>query len=149
MERLMKTFLLKTSSRPLQSVFKTSSKRLDLEVDLYREISDDEFVENECESEDSVDTDESDEENGNLISPSGMTWHSTVPPVRNLGRNIIRFRSGATANPSDELHAFSLFLNETILRTIPILTNRRLRTRNRANMAHREPICHNSNWCRS
>ena len=109
------------------------------EIEIYNEISDDEFMENISEESDaSDDSQENDEHDIHVLSPSGVTWSPSVPPNRHLQRNYISFREGATVNPSTEIQAFLLFMNDTILRTIQRWTNRRLKLRRRKMITFRE-----------
>lgn len=63
------------------------------------------------------------------VSPSGILWDANPPPLRRLNRNIVDFRSGPRIVPRSEYEAFSLFIDEIILRTIQRYTNRRMRAR--------------------
>ena len=112
------------------------STHLHQEEELYNEASDDEFFENNSDVSDDSQHVDSDEDN--FTSPSGIDWSSMSPPVRHLERNVIRFREGTTVNPANELQAFSLFINDTILRTIQRWTNKRLKLRKRRKMSFRE-----------
>ena len=73
-----------------------------------------------------------------VLSPSGIQWRHSTPTMCLLGRNIIRFREGTSANPTTELQAFLFFISEPILRTILQHTNRRLRAKKKRKMTFRE-----------
>jgi hypothetical protein len=78
-------------------------------------------------SEVSSDDESNHEQDGLYTAPSGVVWRDDVPPPRRLARNIINFRSGARVIPRSECDAFSLFVDEVMLKNIQRYTNRRMR----------------------
>ena len=100
---------------------------------IYDENSDEDFVEDNQSSSSSDNSNVEDQDDQQYLqvhfSASGIDWHSTVPPVRTLGRNIINVPEGANVNPTIEVQSFLLFINECMLRTILRLTDRWLRVR--------------------
>ena len=89
-----------------------------------------EYDQSSSEDTDSVDSDNDSDDDTNeyFVSPNNITWKKNRPPPRLLSRNIIRFRSGPTFVPRNELESFHLFLNEDMLQISFLHTNRRIRS---------------------
>ena len=100
-----------------------TAEAAEAEAAIYNENSDGEFAEDHQSSSSSDDSssdaiveDQDGEQHLQMYtSASGIDWHSTIPPVRTLSRNIVNFREGATVNPTTEVQLFFLFINECML----------------------------------
>ena len=101
------------------------------------DLSDGEVVVEHADDSDNSDTssDSSDVESDGVTSdsanyftaPNELRWNLTSPPPRRLMRDILNFRPGVTFSPRSEEESFLLLLDENILRTILLYTNRRMR----------------------
>ena len=93
------------------------------------DVSDGEiFIDEDTDGSDSEADDSDPDENSSneFVSPNGMKWNSSRPVQRRLLRNITNFNAGPTIVPRTEVESFHLLLDDTILRTILIYTNRRV-----------------------
>ena len=90
-------------------------------------VLDDNNDESDTTSDGSDDSENEQQLGRHYVSPNGIEWMETRPAPRRLHRNITNFVPGATIIPRNELESFLLLMDESILRTILLHTNRRLR----------------------
>ena len=89
-----------------------------------------------CERSDDFEQDHGAQAATGHVSPNGIFWCQTVPAIRNLQRNIVRFHQGATYSPRTEMEAFHCFVTEPMLRT----SLRYMYTNRRLNAVHKRPL---------
>lgn len=70
----------------------------------------------------------SDSDHDYYTSPNGILWKFSRPQPRRLARNLLNFRHGVTSTPRTEDESFLMLLDEDIMRTIQLYTNRRMRS---------------------
>ena len=90
-------------------------------------VLDDNNDESDTTSDGSDDSENEQQLGRHYVSPNDIEWMETRPAPRRLHRNITNFVPGATIIPRNELESFLLLMDESILRTILLHTNRRLR----------------------
>ena len=98
----------------------------DIEVAMEGDDEDDEEDEDLTSAETNSDTD-TDDDGENLLIPNGLLYTTRSIPARRRIRNVLTQFSREIATPQNELESFEHFLNEGILRTILMHTNRKVR----------------------